>query len=144
MKNNLVLRIVGKSPRQELVNLVNETPSIFLEGYVENVTPYYLNAKVFIAPLLIGGGVIVKIVDAMTIGIPTITTPFGNRGIGANHEEEIIVLEIDKFAEGVAHLFESEGITEKMSKNSRLFVQKNYDFNQQLSKAVSQIINYKD
>jgi len=50
---------------------------------VEDIDECYKKASVFVAPVLVGGGIIVKILDAMAAGTPVVTTSFGNEGVGA-------------------------------------------------------------
>jgi glycosyltransferase involved in cell wall biosynthesis len=54
-----------------------------LAGFVADLEREHLEASLFVAPLLTGGGIIVKLLDAMAAGVPVVTTAIGNEGIGA-------------------------------------------------------------
>ncbi len=62
-----------------------------MTGFVENLELEYKRASVFAAPILAGGGVIVKILDAMAAGVPVVTTSFGNEVIRAEAGKDILV-----------------------------------------------------
>ncbi len=66
-------------------------PGIRLTGFVENLEAEYKSASVFAAPILSGGGVIVKILDAMASRVPVVTTTYGNAVIRADAGKEILV-----------------------------------------------------
>lgn len=84
-------RVAGGGLSRDLKREMSEDPRVVLTGFVENIEQEYKSASVFVAPILTGGGVIVKILDAMAAGVPVVTTPFGNEGIGAKPGEEILV-----------------------------------------------------
>jgi len=73
---------------QELLSCI---PGVRLTGFVRNLELEYKCASVFAAPILSGGGVIVKILDAMAAGVPVVTTSYGNEVIRAEAGEDILV-----------------------------------------------------
>ena len=66
-------------------------PGIRWTGFVENLELEYKSASVFAAPILSGGGIIVKILDAMAAGVPVVTTSYGNECIRAEAGKDILV-----------------------------------------------------
>jgi glycosyltransferase involved in cell wall biosynthesis len=62
-----------------------------MTGFVDQVEEMYKSASVFVAPILAGGGIIVKILDAMAAGVPVVTTSYGNEGIRAKPGREVFV-----------------------------------------------------
>jgi glycosyltransferase involved in cell wall biosynthesis len=71
--------------------LLFRIPGIRLTGFVENLESEYKSATVFAAPILSGGGVIVKILDAMAAGVPVVTTTYGNECIRAEAGKDLLV-----------------------------------------------------
>lgn len=55
--------------------------SVISYGYVEDVSIFYNTAKVFIAPVLSGAGIKIKILEAIIYGVPILTTPLGVDGL---------------------------------------------------------------
>lgn len=73
--------IVGENPGRTLQNLVMGRKDIILTGFVVDLAPYYARCRIFVAPLRFGGGIKVKIINAMYRGIPIVTTPSGTEGL---------------------------------------------------------------
>ena len=85
------LHVVGGGLPVREQELLSGIPGVRLTGFVENLEVEYKRASVFAAPILAGGGVIVKILDAMAAGVPVVTTSFGNEVIRAEAGKDILV-----------------------------------------------------
>ncbi len=83
--------IVGSRPLPEVRALAEKDEHTVVTGFVEDIEKYYKTATVFVAPLLTGGGIIVKTLDALAAGTPVVTTSIGNEGIGAKPGEHLLV-----------------------------------------------------
>jgi glycosyltransferase involved in cell wall biosynthesis len=102
-------------------------PGVIAMGFVPEVETCYASADVFVAPILTGGGVIVKILDALSAGVPTVTTPYGNEGIQALEEEEILVTDTSgDFAAAVTCLLGDEAARKALGEAGRRFVNANF------------------
>lgn len=78
------LTIVGNKPPPEVQEL-GTLPGIAVAGYVPDVAPCLDAAAVSIAPLRYGGGMKGKVTEALSFGLPVVTTGFGAQGFGATH-----------------------------------------------------------
>jgi glycosyltransferase involved in cell wall biosynthesis len=77
---NAKLFLVGNAPPEEIRSLtVNE--QIEVTGFVNSLVPYYKAANVVICPLRIGGGVKVKILEALNAGKAIVSTSIGAQGL---------------------------------------------------------------
>ena len=85
------LLVAGGGLPEKEQGLLSGIPGIRLTGFVENLELAYKSASVFAAPILSGGGVIVKILDAMAAGVPVVTTSYGNEVIRAEAGKDILV-----------------------------------------------------
>jgi len=56
-------------------------------GFVDDLTPLFSSCSLFVAPLTEGGGIKIKILEAMARGIPVVTTPIGAEGITQKNED---------------------------------------------------------
>jgi glycosyltransferase involved in cell wall biosynthesis len=82
---------------------------------------------VFVSPILVGGGIIVKILDAMAAGIPVVTTKYGNEGIGAMSGEEVLVADAtDTYADAVVRLLSDPEANRRIGERGRDFVRGAY------------------
>jgi glycosyltransferase involved in cell wall biosynthesis len=85
------LHVVGGGLPAREQEALSGIPGVRLTGFVEDLESEYKSASVFAAPILAGGGIIVKILDAMAAGVPVVTTSFGNEVIRAESGKDILV-----------------------------------------------------
>ena len=104
-------------------------------GFVEDTDREYKTAAVFVAPILIGGGIIVKVLDALAAGTPVVTTSFGNEGVGAKPGRDLLVADDPQaFADAVVALLKDEALAERLSGSGREFVRENYSLDAVMKK----------
>ncbi|HUS16326.1 MAG TPA: glycosyltransferase family 4 protein, partial [Chloroflexia bacterium] len=85
------LLLVGKDPPSAVRALASA--GVAVTGTVPEVAPYLREATVFVAPLRQGGGMRIKVLEALASGIPVITTPVGAAGIVAQPGRDLLVAE---------------------------------------------------
>jgi len=130
--------IAGYGPPKELLSIGEKDPSVFITGFVDDVDAYYKRAAVFVAPILVGGGIIVKILDAMAAGVPVVTTTYGNEGIGGKPGRDLVIGNTSEdFAEAVINILSDHTFAEKLEKNGKEYVEKNYGRDAVFTKIVS-------
>lgn len=76
---NATLVIAGANPPKEVQNLSSNR--IIVMGFVDDPVEIFLSAHIAIAPLRIGSGVKIKVVEYISAGIPTVATSVGAEGI---------------------------------------------------------------
>jgi len=124
---DLKFYIVGKNPDERLAEAVSLQKGVLLEGFQENLEPYFLASKIFVAPLRFGSGIKVKVINAMYRGIPIITTPIGAEGIQVKHGEHILLAETSQeWVDGISALLENREIWEKIRTESRALAAAQY------------------
>lgn len=74
------LVVVGRRPTAELQAL-HDAGVIVLTGEVADTRPYLCGAQVYVVPMRIGGGVRLKVLEAMALGMPIVSTALGIAGI---------------------------------------------------------------
>ncbi len=82
--------IVGQKPHKRLQSLHN-IPGITLTGWVEQVTPFLHEGKVFIMPFRVGSGTRLKLIEAMAAGIPVVSTALGVEGYAVRNEQHLLI-----------------------------------------------------
>jgi len=119
--------IAGYGPPEELTSIPGRDHHVAVTGYVDDLDACYKQAEVFVAPILTGGGIIVKILDAMAAGTPVVTTSYGNEGIGAVPGRDLLVADDPAgFAESVVRLFREPEAAARIADQAREFVRENY------------------
>jgi len=120
--------IVGRDPHPR-VKALGALPGVRVTGRVEDVRPYYAEAKVAVAPFRYGGGTKLKVLEAMALGIPVVATPVGYRGIEAVPREHLFVEEDDEvFAQRVIALLRDESLRREMAAKARRLVEQKYSW----------------
>lgn len=121
--------IVGSRPAPDVLKLADADEKTVVTGFVDDLEPYYKKAAVFVAPLLTGGGIIVKILDALAAGTPVVTTSIGNEGIGATPGKHLLVGDTaEEIARNVIRLIEDERLRADLGQAGQDFIRKNYGY----------------
>lgn len=129
--NNPKIRclISGATPHSSIVKIARNYPQIKLNGWVEDIRTAYLSGKVFVAPMLIGTGLQNKLLEAMSLGIPCITTDLANDALGAQNGVDLLVANTgQEYIELLHKLNTDEKFYAEIGENGRKFVVKNYSW----------------
>lgn len=96
-------------------------------GYVEKVQPYYNRASLNISPLFVGGGIRIKILEAMAMELPVIASPIAAEGINANESQGLFLAKNkEEFADLIIRLVMDTHLARKLGKSARKFIIDNY------------------
>jgi sugar transferase (PEP-CTERM/EpsH1 system associated) len=97
-------QIVGKNPLPDVQKLAR-LPGVTVTGSVADVRPYFNQATVAIVPLLVGGGTRLKILEAMAMRIPVVSTSLGCEGLAVEAGRHLLVADkAEVFAQSVIEL----------------------------------------
>lgn len=117
--------LAGTRPSKEVLALASERVDI--SGFVADIRTAYSDGTVFIAPLFAGSGQQNKVLEAMSLGIPCITTAIVNNAIGAAADAEILVANTAaEMAAQALRLLASPEMAADIAQKARDFVMKNY------------------
>jgi glycosyltransferase involved in cell wall biosynthesis len=116
--------VVGKSPPADILHWPEEDRNIQVTGFVEDVRPYLDRAAVVVVPLRSGGGMRLKILEAMAAGKAVVSTPMGAEGISAKNGEEIVLANADRsFGVEVLRLLRDSAERNRIAKAARVWVE---------------------
>lgn len=119
------LKIIGSNPPPEILSLAS--PVIEVLGFVPDTTSHFQEAYVSIAPLRFGGGMKGKVGEAMSWGLPVVTTSFGSEGFGLVANEDALIGDTaEQFANHVLSLIKNPELHSKIGRNGHTFITKNY------------------
>jgi glycosyltransferase involved in cell wall biosynthesis len=124
-----VLTVLGKQPPPALANLGIPPANLEITGYVNDPRPYLQETGAFIVPLLAGGGMRVKILDAWRWGLPMVSTTVGAEGIDATPGEDILLAdEPGAFAAEVVRLLCDQALNAAIAAGGRRSAELHYDW----------------
>ncbi|HEX2987802.1 MAG TPA: glycosyltransferase [Chloroflexota bacterium] len=126
----VTLRIVGRAPSPRVMALA-EDPMIEVTGEVDDVRPYFSRSSLFVVPIRMAGGARLKILEAMAMGLPVVSTTMGAEGIDLlDGEDALLADDADGFADAVVKLLEDPAFAGKLAFNGRRLVEYQYDWEQ--------------
>lgn len=124
-----VLTVIGKQPPPALQKLGIPPQNLEITGFVERVEPYLAETAAFVAPLLAGGGMRVKIIDGWRWGMPVVSTTIGAEGIAIQPEENILIADTPTaFAERTLQLLQSPQKANQLAAAGRQWFESRYDW----------------
>jgi polysaccharide biosynthesis protein PslH len=124
-----ILTIAGKNPPAVIQQL--SSSSIQVTGYLPDPLPHLERASVFIVPLLAGGGMRVKIIEAWRWGLPVVSTLTGAEGIEYRDGENILIADdAEDFANAVVRVLSEPDFAQSLRENGRCWVEQRYDWQQ--------------
>jgi glycosyltransferase involved in cell wall biosynthesis len=122
---NAKVYLVGMSPPARLLRRASDR--IVVTGFVEDVRPYIERAQAFVIPLLSGGGIRGKALEAMALGTPIVTTTVGVEGIHLRHRESALFADDPQlFADSVVELLEDPSLRAAIAKNASEIARQRY------------------
>lgn len=124
----LTFYLIGRRPPLKILKF-KKNPHIKILGYVNDLKPYYSQAKVFVAPLFSGGGTRLKILDAMAARIPVVATPLAAEGLEVKDGENILLARSSsEFAQKVIELINDEALSQKICQNAYQLLKERYQW----------------
>ncbi len=121
------LEIVG--PGAPPAVLARRAPDVEVTGFVDDLAPHLARAAVVVAPLRMGGGTRLKILEAMAMARPVVSTPLGAEGIEARHGVELLLAdEPAAFAAAVARLLADPAQGDRLGRAGRALVEERYSW----------------
>lgn len=123
--------LIGARPPESIKSREKTDPSLKVTGYVEDPLPYLRDASMMVVPLKAGGGMRVKILNALSQGLPMVSTTVGCEGIAVQHERDILVADSpEDFAEQTIRLLTDAALNQRITEAGRRTAVEVYDYRQ--------------
>ena len=121
------LMLAGARPDQKVKDLQSELTEV--TGWVDDMRDCYAKAKVFAAPMMIGTGLQNKLLEAMAMEIPCITSSLANNALQAKPNEEILIgSTAEEFAKNILGLLENQERANSLAKAGHQLVKKQFSW----------------
>jgi len=122
-------KIVGRNPSRALQRLPEEHADIEVTGTVDDIRPHVARAKVVVVPLQIGGGVRIKIFEAMAMGKAIVSTTVGAEGLPVTDGQNILIADDPRhFARRTLDLLCDQQLRRHLERAAREFVVKDWSW----------------
>lgn len=120
---------VGQNPPHYLHALAARDSRIVVTGRVDDIRPYVAQSRVFVVPLKSGSGTRLKILDAMAMGIPVVSTSIGAEGLDVVSGQHLLLADTpEAFSAAVVQLLRDDDMMQRLRANALRFVQERYDW----------------
>ena len=121
------LHIYGAYPPSKATQLHNAKEGFLVKGWAEDAQEVMQNARICLAPLRFGAGIKGKLVEAMQMGTPSITTQIGAEAMhGLLPWNGVITDNIETFIDAAVSLYEDKTNWQLMQKNGHEILQSRY------------------
>lgn len=138
--------VVGSRPPERLQKYATE--DVIITGFVDDVRPYIDRSSVYVVPLNMGSGTRLKVLEAMSMEIPIVSTSIGCEGIEIKDGENILVRnEPQEFANAVIELMRNKKLANDLVKEGHELVKNKYDWSvicKEIDRAFSELLDQKD
>ncbi|HKK38455.1 MAG TPA: glycosyltransferase [Cryomorphaceae bacterium] len=122
------LLLAGADPAKRVQSLAGR-PNVELRAGMKDIREAYGSGKIFFAPMLIGTGLQNKLLEAMAMEKPCVTSALANKALMATHRENILVGETaEDYAELITELIGNPDLCKKLGKNGRQYVQESFSW----------------
>jgi len=120
--------IVGDYENLQIEPSLLSSIGVTFTGYVNDVRTWLSKSTIYVSPILSGTGMKTKVLEAMAMEIPLVTTSFGVQGIPIQNGVHCLIRDDPKtFAKAILELLSNVEKRSLLAQNARAFVIENYD-----------------
>ena len=124
---NIKILISGSNPSKKVLRLANK--NIKISGWVDDIRETYCSGKVFFAPMNLGSGLQNKLLEAMSLGIPCITSNLCNESLGGTHMKNIIIgNSAEEYISQILNILSNSELISDIGKNGSEYVNKKFSW----------------
>jgi sugar transferase (PEP-CTERM/EpsH1 system associated) len=127
--SQLTTLICGASPSPRVIALAR--PGVIVTGWVDNMADYYAKSRIFLAPMQLGTGLQNKLLEAMSMQLPCVTSPLAGRPLmqsNSTNNNFIVCNSKNEYIEAIVLLLTNPEKYSEIANNGSQFVRKHYDW----------------
>ena len=137
-KPNIKILIAGAHPSSKIKKMQSE--NVDITGWVEDIRICYAQSKIFIAPMQIGTGLQNKLLEAMAMQLPCVSSEMANRALDATNGKEILLgHEPEEYVNHIIHLLDDKPFANEIALQGFKYVSENYNW-EKLTDKINEII----
>jgi sugar transferase (PEP-CTERM/EpsH1 system associated) len=120
--------IVGQQPHKRL-DVLRADPAVTITGSVDDTRPYLAAASVTIVPLRTGGGTRLKLLEALSLQAPIVSTTLGAEGFEVTSGQHLLLADsAADFARSIVDLIADRARAQSLGEAGRSFAVQRYDW----------------
>lgn len=124
---NVHLTIAGRSPTAAVRAL--ESSAVTVTGAMPDDLPYFQQATAFVLPMRYGGGVRLKLLQALAVGLAVVSTEMGAEGVPVRDREHLLVArQPEAFAQAVVRVLTDRPLAARLGAAGRALAQQNFSW----------------
>lgn len=120
------LVVVGRNPTPA-IRALHDGMAVEVTGAVADVRPFIAQAAVYVVPMRIGGGIRLKLLEALAMQTPVVSTTMGAEGLVGARPLLLADTPAD-FAAAILRLLDDPALRQQLGTDGRRFVQQYYDW----------------
>jgi glycosyltransferase involved in cell wall biosynthesis len=125
-----ILSVTGKLDGV-LLERLPQLDGVEFTGYVEDIQAKVAGSAVCVVPLRIGGGTRLKVLEALALGAPVVSTSKGVEGLAVSSGKDVLIADDPQaFAQAVGRVFEDQELQKTLIENGRALVAQKYNWDQ--------------
>jgi polysaccharide biosynthesis protein PslH len=121
------LVLLGRDPLG-MAKALQREPDVVATGEVASTQSFFLSAGVIAVPLFQGGGTRYKILEALALGCPVVTTPLGCEGLEVRNGEHLLIRDINDFSSAIIALLSDSSTSTALGHRGRRLVEAYYSW----------------
>ena len=125
-KPNIKVMIAGTTPAPSVKALASY--NVTITGFLEDIRSAYNQSKVFVAPLRLGAGLQNKLLEAMSMSIPCITSTLANNALMASEKEILVTDNKEEFANYCVELIKNNNFRDEIGANGQDYIKANFSW----------------
>lgn len=127
-KPDTTLLLAGSDPHRR-VKALDKYRGVHVSGWVDDIREAYASARIFFAPMQIGTGLQNKLLEAMAMELPCVTSPLANKALKAKDKKDIFEANVpEDYATLICALLDDPDLRNAIGKRGRTFVQSRFSW----------------
>lgn len=120
------LLIAGANPSKEVLDM-GKLPNVTVSGWLEDIRWAYGQAQIFVAPMFIGSGLQNKLLEAMSMALPCVTTSLSANAFSKEQKECLLISDTKEgICDHIIHLLENSTHFQQAGNSGRALVLKDF------------------